>query len=207
MRTVTSLDELRKRSKQPGKPKRRRWLGLLLFVLLLGGVLWAAIPESHMSRVQQLQTELAKGNTLSPEERKAKFTELRAEMKQLTDDQKWELAAPMREKQRAGMDRYFALAPVERIKYLDQKIDSSEKMRKDWGKKAGGNQNKAGGAAGMPPGGGSRPGGTKKSNEEIEKARKARLDRTSPEDRARNDQFRKEMNDRRRQRGLPVRAS
>ena len=36
--------------------------------------------------------------------------------------------------------------------------------------------------------------------------RKQVLDRTTPEERARRDQFRKEMNDRRRQRGLPVRA-
>lgn len=207
MRTVTTLDELRKRSQKPEQPRRRRWrwLGLMALLLLLGGTVWAMTPESHMSRVQELQKELAKGNTLSPEERKAKFTELRNEMKQLTDDQKWELSAPMREKQKAEMDRYFALAPKERIKYLDEKIDFGEKMRKEWEKKAG--QSKPGPTP-TPPGmlsTGRTSGGSPKSTEEQEKARKARLDRTSPEERAHSDQFRKEMNDRRKQRGLPVR--
>ena len=207
MRTVTTLDELRKRTQTSEKPPRRRWrwLALLLLLFLLLGTVWAVRPNSHMSRVQALQKELAKGESLSSEERKAKFTELRNEMKNLTEDQKWELAAPMREKQKAEMDRYFALAPKERTKYLDERIDKSEKMRKEWEQKAGASK------SGPPPGGGfggsgGRPGsGSAKSSEEIEKGRKARLDRTSPEERAQNDQFRKEMNDRRKQRGLPVR--
>jgi hypothetical protein len=210
MRTLTTLDELRKRTKPAEAPSRRRWrwLGLLILLLLVGGTIWAVSPDSHMSRVQELQKELAKGNTLSPEERKAKFTELRNEMKQLTDDQKWELSAPMREKQKREMDRYFALSPKERTQYLDEKIDSSEKMRKEWEKKV--SQPKAGSSGGGPPGGGGGRsgggnGGSPKSREVVEKARKARLDRTSPEERAQSDQFRKEMNDRRKQRGLPVR--
>lgn len=206
MRTVTTLEERMKRTKSPEERPRRRWrhwLGLVLLLLLIGGTAWAVRPDPHMIRVQELQKELAKGNTLSAEERKAKFTELRNEMKHLTDDQKWELSAPMREKQKAEMDRYFAMGPQERIKYLDEKIDFSEKMRKEWEKKA-----PQGSKTGPPPGGGSggNRGGTPKSTEQIEKARKARLDRTSADERAKMDLYRKEMNDRRKQRGLPVRS-
>lgn len=202
MRTVMTLEERMRQSKNPERPRRRwkRWLGLFLLLALITGTVWAVRPDSHMSRVQELQKELAKGNTLTAEERKAKFTELRSEMKHLTDDQKWELGAPMREKQKAEMDRYFAMAPQEKAKYLDAKIDFSEKMRKEWEKKAG-----PGAKTGSPPTTGGNRGSTQKSTEAIEKARKERLDRTSAEDRAKMDVYRREMNDRRLQRGLPVR--
>lgn len=205
MRTITSLEERRNQSRVAERPRRRwkRWLAMLLLLLLIVGTVWAVRPDSHMSRVQELQKELAKGNALSAEERKAKFTELRNEMKHLTDDQKWDLGAPMREKQKAEMDRYFAMAPVEKVKYLDSKIDSSERMRKEWEKKSG-----SSGKSGPPPTGGGGSGGGKgtKTPESIEKARKQFLDRTSADDRARMDVYRKEMNDRRKQRGLPVRS-
>jgi len=208
MRTVTPLAELRKKTHEAERPRRRwrRWAWALLLLILIGGVVWAVRPDPHFARVQALQKELANAKDLAPEVRKAKFQELREQLKHLNDDQKWELAAPMREKQKAEMDRYFALAPAEKVKYLDNLIDKSEKMRKDWEKKSPG-QGKAGGGftgGGGPP---SFSAGSKqaRSAEDIEKNRKARLDRTSPEERAHADQFRKEMNDRRKQRGLPVR--
>jgi hypothetical protein len=170
-----------------------------------------------------LQKELFSANAknLSSDERKAKFTEYRSQVKQLNADQKWELSAPMREKQKAEMDRYFAMSPKEKQKYLDDQIDRSEKRRKEWEQKAAKGQAGAGRPGGA--GGGAGPGGSKTggpgggvgggqgkgsppSAEEIEKRRKQFLDRTSPEDRAKTDQFRKDMNDRRRQRGFPVRA-
>ena len=76
----------------------------------------------------------------------------------------------------------------------------SEKMRKEWEKKA-----VQGAKTGSPPLAGGNRGSTQKSTEAMEKARKERLDRTSAEDRAKMDVYRKEMNDRRLQRGLPVR--
>lgn len=163
-------------------------------------------PDPHFARVRELQKELANAKDLSPDDRKAKFQELRDRVKHLNEDQKSELAAPMREKQKAEMDRYFALSPKEKVKYLDEKIDKSEAFRKEFEKKGG--QPKG---AGFPPGGG-QPGGfgagnskQPRSNEVVEKSRKSRLDRSTPEERAQSDQFRKEMNDRRKQRGLPVR--
>ena len=205
----TTRTPVKQAANEAPPPRRwRRWIGALLLMLLIGGLVWAVRPAPRFSRVQELQKELAESKDLSPDERKAKFAQLRDEMKHLTDDQKWQLSAPMREKQKAEMDRYFALAPKEKIKYLDERIDKSEKMRKEWEKK--GAMGKAGGPlasgfVGGPGGGGA--GGThpkQRSSEEMEKRRKEMLDRSSPKDRAQMDRFRKEMNDRRKQRGLPV---
>lgn len=224
------------RSAEAAPPRRRwkRWLGALALLLLMGGLVWAVRPDPHLSRVKELQKELAENKDLSPDDRKARFTELREQMKHLTDDQKWELSAPMREKQKAEMDRYFALSPKEKIKYLDEKIDQSEKWRKEWEKKGGG-AGKAGntpvgfnggpGGPGGPGGGAGKSGGApgggfvtsgggggsngsapkQRSSEDIEKRRREMLDRSTPEERAQRDLFRKEMNDRRKQRGLSVR--
>src|SRR5437879_11097025 len=88
----------------PNQPRRRwRWLAALLLLLLVAGIVWAVRPDQHLARAQELQQELFSPDSknLPADERKAKFTELREEMKHLTDDQKWELSAPMREKQKA----------------------------------------------------------------------------------------------------------
>ncbi|VTR94428.1 Putative uncharacterized protein OS=uncultured planctomycete GN=HGMM_F07G10C03 PE=4 SV=1 [Gemmata massiliana] len=204
----------------PETPPRRRWRWwAALALLVLGGIVWAARPDPHMARAKELQNELfgSAGKNLSAEERKARFTEYREQVKHLNADQKWELSAPARERQKAEMERYFALSPKEKIKYLDGLIDRAEKSRK------GREQKAAQGGAGRPGGGGlgggfGGPGGAQKggapggapgkaprSPEEIEKRRKEALARTTPEERARADQFRKEMNDRRKQRGLSVR--
>jgi hypothetical protein len=182
-------------------------------------------PDPHLSRAQALQKELfsPEARNLSPEERKARFAEYREHVKYLTDDQKWELGAPMREKQKAEMDRYFAMSEAERTRYLDEQIDRSEKMWQAWKQKAAqgkGNTGKGGQAKGRPTGGGFGPGGkggaaqagggkgkrTPRSTEEILQRRKQHLDRSTPEERAQRDRFRKDMADRRKQRGLPPRG-
>jgi len=198
-------------------PRRRwrRWAAALLLLLGIAGLVWAVRPDPHLARAQTLQKELfgPDGKDLSPDDRKARFAEYREQVKHLNDDQKWELSAPMREKQKAEMDRYFALSSKDRTKYLDERIDRAEKMRKEREKQAA--QGKSGapgggvgfGGPGGKAGGGGGPGGPGgRTPEEIERRRKQFLDRTSPEERARMDQFRKDMDDRRRQRGLPVRG-
>jgi hypothetical protein len=206
----------------PTNPKRRwrRRLALLLLLLGVGGLVWAVRPNSHMARAQSLQKQLfgPAGKALSPEERKARFAEYREHVKNLTDDQKWELSAPMRERQKAEMDRYFAMSPAEKTRHLDEHIDRSEKMRKEWQKKASsskGGQAKGGKAKNGQAKNGFGPGGSKaspakggrppRSPEEIERRRKQHLDRTTPEERAQRDRFRKDLADRRKQRGLPPR--
>jgi hypothetical protein len=178
-------------------------------LLLIGGLGWAVRPDSHLARARELQKDLFAAKNLPPEQRKARFEAYRSELKLLTADQKRELFAPMREKQKAQMDRYFAMAPREKTKYLDDLIDRSEKMRKEREQKAKANGGQPGGGPGFGPGGGfgfgpGGAGGKASSPQEKETRRKQALDNTSPEERAQRDQFRRDMDNRRRQRGLPV---
>jgi hypothetical protein len=186
---------------------RRRWrrrLAALLLLLLIGGLTWAVRPNRHLARAQELQQELFDKN-LPPEDRKARFEAYRAELKQLTGEQKRELFAPMRQKRKAEMDRYFALSQRDKNKYLDDTIDRSEKRKKEQQKgqaNGGPGGGGPGGGFGFGPGGG--PGGKASSPQEKENRRKQALDNTTPEERAQRDQFRHDLDNRRRQRGLPA---
>ena len=193
--------------------RRRRWLLALLLLLGLGGLGWAVRPDPHLARARELQKELfsREAKNLPPDQRKTKFEAYRNEMKQLTDAQKRELFAPMRERQKAQMARYFAMSPQEKVRYLDEQVDRSERVRKEREQRAratGGQPGGGpGGGFGFGPGGGpgGKAGGTPPSAADIEKRRKQRLDDTTPEERAQRDQFRRDLDARRRQRGLPPR--
>ena len=187
----------------PERPRLGRWLAALALLLLVGLVLGAMRP-GPLAKVRALQKELAAGKDLPPDQRKAKFDELRTAMKGLSDDQKWELAAPMREKQKAEMDRYFALAPQEKTAYLDERINKMEQFKKEMEQKGRGKGGPPGGPGfGGPPGGGGGAGKGPPTGEQADRRRKGMLDRTTPEERAQRDAFRKDMEARRKQRGLP----
>jgi len=119
------------------------------------------IRPTHTSRGRRNCRSNCSGpdaKNLSPEERKARFAEFRDQVKQLTPDQKRELSAPMREKQKAEMDRYFAMSPKGEDEVPRRRIDRSEKMRKEREQKAA--QGNAGGLPGAWRVGGG-PGGNK----------------------------------------------
>ncbi len=114
----------------------------------------------------------------------------------------------------ARIDNYFAQPPETRQKELDRQIDQEELMSKAFaagqavagalggsrgGANAGGGEAGGGGGGG---GGGGRPprGGTE---EDRNKWRKAMIDRTTPEQRARYTEYRQAMEKRREQRNLP----
>jgi hypothetical protein len=109
---------------------------------------------------------------------------------------------------RARIDSYFALPPAERQAELDRQIDQDEMMRKAYeaGRAVmsalGGGQ----AAAGSPPTTAQQPARTpwaSRSEEERNRWRKSMLDRTSPQDRARYTEYRRAVDARREQRGLP----
>jgi len=173
----------------------RRRLAILAVIFALVWWLW---PNNQLVRVEALQRELA-NQELTGEERQQKFQELRAAMAQLTPEQRAQMGNRGQQRMQEQMNRYFQMTPAEKTAYLDQQINREQQMAQQMqnGAKA------KGGFGGGPPGGGSGPASKgPRSDEDREKGRQRRLDATSPEFRAQMDQFRKDMNARRQQRGL-----
>jgi hypothetical protein len=134
-------------------------------------------------------------------------------------------AGMFRSAMRARIDGYFALPPEKRLAELDRQIKQEEMMRKAFetagavmgafggggnagraeGGQAGAASQQAGGAqqAGGPPGGG--PSGSR-TEEDRNRWRKQMIDRTTPEQRARYVEYRRAMDARREQLGLPPRG-
>ena len=104
---------------------------------------------------------------------------------------------------RARIDEYLAAPPAQRAAVLDRQIDQEEMMRKAF--EAGQAALQAVGAGGGtgaagPPRGGPPRGGTQ---EDGNRWRKGMIDRTTPEQRARYVEYRRAIDKRREERGLP----
>lgn len=184
--------------------RKRRWyrLGALLLLLLLGyGTYRAVRPDPNLKRVKQLQQEFAQAKDWTPEQRQEKGKQMREAMGKLSESQRAALAAEGQQRFQQELERYAHLSQSEKTRYLDERINQSERMRQQAGQRNpnGAGQRPGGGQFGAGPGG---RGGQPTSAEEREKQRKERIDRTTPEFRARMDQFRKDMAARRQQRGL-----
>lgn len=114
----------------------------------------------------------------------------------------------MRDVFRGRIDAYFAASPEQRRAELDRQIDQEEVMRKAFEAASavasvvgGGRREGGGGATGGASGGGNAPRGG--AQEDRNRWRKNIIDRTSPEDRARYTEYRRAMEERRQERGLP----
>jgi len=197
---------------------KRRWVrrsALVLLVLLIGyGTYRAVRPNPNMKKIRQIQSEFssAQAKDWTPEQRREKFQEMRSTMEKLTPAQRDELSAEQMKREEARLKEYAHMSPAEKAKHLDAQIDRMEKMRQQFAQRnANGNGQRPQGqppgalGAGGPRGPGS-PGGNRPSlsPEEREKKRKERLDKTTPELRALRDMYRKDMESRRKQRGLKV---
>lgn len=130
-------------------------------------------------------------------------------------------------RERAETASYFALSPEKRQAELDRRIKADEDRRKQWqaerekrdqertagGQQAGGRGGPGGGppgggpgrGPGGGPGGGGPPGGGRRGGtEEARNERsKRRLDQSTPEQRAQQSEYRRAMEERRTQLGLP----
>lgn len=133
-------------------------------------------------------------------------------------------------RERAEMASYFALPPERRQAELDRRIKAEDDRRKAWqaerekrnqerapngqqadngggrggrggpGGPGGGGPGGGPGGGGGPPGGGRRGGGTEEARNERSKRR---IDQSSPEQRAQQAEYRRAMEERRTQLGLP----
>lgn len=121
-------------------------------------------------------------------------------------------------RERAEMESYFTMPPERRQAELDRRIQAEESRRQardaerarresERGPQAADQRAGATGATGGnggPPGG--RPGGRSATEDERNAWRKNRIDQTSPGERARRTEYRRAMDERRTQLGLPTRG-
>jgi len=191
------------KSLKPTKPtlarrRRRAWLLLLLLLLVGYGGYRLLRGDPHLKKVRELRAELftAEAANLPPEERAEKFRQLREESEKLAPESRQALADEGRKRFEAELDRYRAMSPEEKARYLDERIDRAERARQNRQANGAGGPNAAGG----PPGGRGAGLGT----EDRDRRRKQRLDNSTPEFRAKMDQFIHDMQARRQQRGLPA---
>ncbi len=187
-------------------PRRRRRAALIALFALLLLFVWWLWPDGRLARARALRQELfaEAARSLPPEQRRAKFEELRQATAQLSPAQRRELAQDGLRRRQEELQRYAKLPPAQKRQYLDQQINHQEQMRRQL--------QQAGGPGGRPPGGAAfgagrgGPNGRPRTPEERERLRQQRLDATTPEFRSLMDQFRKDLEARRRQRGLPAGA-
>lgn len=213
----------------------------LAAVIGLGVWLWPRRESAELREVKQLQAEMqqtmfappAENSDLSPEQRRAKFDQLREKMESLPEADRKQAEKAMREGRTKQMEQklatFFALRPEEQSAALDKDIDEQEARRKAWG---------GGGPFGPPPGGpppggggpppgapgansepgtagangdgrpGNRPFGPPRfgqnmSAEERKRMQRDMLDSTSPQFRAQMSEYIKKIQARRQERGLP----
>jgi hypothetical protein len=193
----------------------------LAILLLLGSSVYAWRSYSNKAKVRDLLTKTAEmmgsgpGGPPSPEGRE-RFREIREEVKALPESYQQAFNQSrdrmFQSQMEKRLDDFFKLSPAERTKELDKRIAESERRRKErearqnnqqarasggppgGGGPNGGNGAPGGGRWGGPGGGGpgGRGGGLSGS-----------LDRSTPEMRAKHAAYRRAMDQRRAQVGLP----
>ena len=181
-----------------------------LAVLLVGMWAFGAFSKNpQVAEIEQLATRLqTEGEKLPRDKQREVWQEMRKKMEQLPEADREQLREDFQEKMEARMDarldQFFALSPEKRKAELDKQIDEMEKWRKAR-EARGSRQNGNGGSArqGQNRGGGGNRWGNMSEAKRLER-RKARLDRSTPKARAQRSEYHRLVQQRRRERGLPV---
>lgn len=229
-RAVAAFAADRNKQGAGGRFLKRSALALLLLFLIAMPTLWAfgffssppAVAEIRQLVDQQVveYNRIARGEvpygTPSSSVIYEKMRDMPREHREQIGSQMgrlWEA------RERAEMASYFAMPPEKRQAELDRRIKADEDRRKAWqaerekrdqqraasGQQAGdggGRGGASGGGGGAPGGGGpGRGGGTEQSRNDWAKRR---IDRSSPEQRAQQAEYRRAMEERRTQLGLPT---
>ncbi|MCE9629148.1 MAG: hypothetical protein K8S94_00305 [Planctomycetia bacterium] len=203
------------------------WLGLLALFAVAALLLawffgWLSFgTDPRVAEIQKLQEEARQqfavnGGPTTVAEATAAVTAMntiRAKVEALPPDLRSQAerqgGGVFRSAMQARITSYFALPPEKRQAELDRQINQEEMMRKAFeaGRAVagvlGGGQGagQPGGSSGTQPAG--PPGMRSGSEEDRNKWRKSMIDRTTPEERARYVEYRRAMDERREQRGLP----
>lgn len=189
---------------RPVRNSKVRRLVALALVLTTAVLAWYFWPDRHLAAVKSLRAELFSqaGRQLPEDERRQKFEQLRAEEKMLSSSQRRGLRSEGMQRRAAEINRYFHLPKDEKTKYLDDLIAREEKRRQEWQARAAAGGGPPGGQRGGPPGSGR--GGPLVDAADRDKRRSDFLDSMSATQRSEFNEFRKELNARRQQLGLPA---
>lgn len=209
------------------KPTRITLIVVLVILVLLGGV-YGFRALANQRKLNALQTKAAemfsqpRESNASGGDRREGFRELREQVDALPAAYQQQFRQSMgnlfmrREEQR--YDEYLALNKVDRKKYLDQQIMEGEKRRKEWEarrKQAEAERAQQAAASAGAQNGGNAAGGNGGNQGNSDRGRggwggrwsqSARLDHSSPELRAKRAEYRRDMERRRKELGLPERG-
>jgi hypothetical protein len=178
----------------------------LSLLLLIVGTVWAfrSRSDAQLVKVRAMGKELFEGK--GPPDRE-KFDAFRREVEQLRPEQRGQLMQERERRMDAEIARFFQLSPQQRNDYLDQRIQEEEQRHKEHERQRAqaGQQAQATGQPGPGPNANfGPPGRQNRSLDENTERRNARLDHSTPEQRARRTAFHAAMDQRRKQLGLPT---
>jgi len=195
------------------RKRKRAVLALVLLLLLLAGAgaYRRFRPDPGLAKVQALQQQLRAqaARNLPPERRRELWQQFRAAARTLAPQQRRELEKDRRRARQKQLKEYFTLSKRERVAYLDRQIDRLQaRLREQQQNRPGARGgNGTAVAGGRGPGAGGRgaggAGGASSPQDRLQR-RMAWLDQTTPEERAQWSAYRKDLNQRLQQRGLPT---
>lgn len=183
-----------------------------LTILVGSAIVYAYVrPDPQLAEVREFREQM-RNSELPREEQRAQWAQYREMYNALPEEKQRILRDEDRERMEQRMeqriDEFLALPAEERTERLDELIDRMEDMRQRWDQRrqqqasSGGGGGDGGQQAGRGRGQG-RTGWDRVNPEARNERRLAMLNNTTPERRAKWTEFRRQMNDRRKERGLP----
>jgi hypothetical protein len=180
----------------------------LSLLLLIVGTVWAfrGRSDAQLEKVRAMGQELFNGKERPDPQ---KFEDFRREVGQLRPEQREQLMQEREQRRDTELAQFFQLPQGQRNAFLDKQIQEEEQRRKEWERRRAqaGQQGRTPGQTTGQAGPNSNSGQQARRNrsfDENTERRNARLDRSTPEQRARRTAYRAAMDQRRKQLGLPA---
>lgn len=184
------------------RSKRTLLIGVALLAILAW---WLLRGDRNLTQAKALQQELF-SSSLPQEQRQQKWAELRAVSEKLKPEQRRELRREATRRFEQRMIAYAKKSPQERRKELDEFLAREQQRQREQQTRGNGPGNAAFGVGPAGGQGGANMQRQQRSAEDRDRARKQRIDNSSPEGRAARDIFFRDLQNRRRELGLPDRG-
>jgi len=180
--------------------KRKFTIATVMILVIVVGTAWALGyfrgTDPVVAELQQMRDQMFTNRDLPEAERRAEWQNFRQRMDSLTDAQRDAFRQSSRDGWRQfaeqRMDEFFTLPPAEQQQRLDEILDRMiERQRQREQNPTARDRGNRGGR------------GRNLTDAQRDERRKRRLDRTDPKMRAQFSEFRRMLNERAQQRGLP----